>query len=431
MKTEMKVLLYLKKAGQNKCGFCPVMGKITVQGQTKTIAQFSCKIEVNPNLWNSTAQRCIGKSKEAASINREIESLLLLIRSHFEEIEGRSQTVSANDVKNAFQGISTQQESLLKVFHEHNDEFAQRIGIDRMDGTLNNYRYTCRLVSLFIKYKYKVSDVPLKALDLLFIESFDTYLRVQEKQMISSVLGNIIRLKTIVIRAFNQGLLPSNPFAEFRPEIPKSKPRYLNSDEFSRIMNVKFSNAKLNFARDMFLFAAFTGLSYCDVCRLTESELKRDSDGNLWIETSRQKTGIPENVMLMESAIRLIEKYKGTGENGKMFSMITNSEINALLKKVAAQCGINRPLTYHQSRHTFASLICLQNGVPIESVSKALGHKNIQTTQQYAMVTHEKIDKDVNRLNERIADKYTLQGIEAPPSTILRGKRELKINKTI
>ena len=190
----MKVLLYLKKAGQKKNGACPIMGKIAVNGQSKTVAQFSCKIDVNPNLWNATSQRCTGKSKEAVSINREIESLLLLVRSHFDELNGASQTVSASEVKNAFQGISTQSETLLKSFREHIDEFSQRVGIDRVDGSGDNFRYTYRLVALFIKHKYKVSDVPLKSLNQTFIEAFDTYLRVQHRHMTSTVLGNVVRL---------------------------------------------------------------------------------------------------------------------------------------------------------------------------------------------------------------------------------------------
>ena len=139
MKTEMKVLLYLKKADQNTQGLCPVMGRITVNGETKTIAQFGSKIRVNPNLWNPTSQRCTGKSNEAVSTNRTIESLLLLIRNRFEELKSVTDAVSAADVKNSFQGISAQQATLLKVFREHNDEFALRVGVNRTCGSHNNY----------------------------------------------------------------------------------------------------------------------------------------------------------------------------------------------------------------------------------------------------------------------------------------------------
>lgn len=198
-------------------------------------------------------------------------------------------------------------------------------------------------------------------------------------------------------------------------------------------MNTTFDTPNRNFTRDMFVFSAMTGFCYCDMCKLTESDVRKDNDGNLWIETHRQKTGTPENVMLLDIAIKIMEKYKGLAEGGKLFPMLHNTSINPHLKKMAKQCGIERNLTFHMARHTFGSQVCLSQGVPIETVSQAMGHKNISTTQRYAKVTNEKIDRDVTALHLNIAEKYALKGIDAPPSTILKdmSKRKVRPSKKL
>lgn len=420
MKTEMKVLLYLKKNEQDMNGLCPLMGKITIKGKENSVAQFGCKIKVNPNIWNATSQRCTGKSNIAITTNKEIESLLLLLRSRFNELDDYNEVVSALDVKNALQGIAAAQTTLLKLFEEHNEEFALRIGVNRTANTYYEYLNTYRILAEFINFKYKVSDVPIKSLDISFVESFDLWMRVEKKYMPNTFSGHIIRLKKIVRMAIYKGIITIHPFADFKPQKGDKKQLYLTEDELSRFMNATFDTPNRNFTRDMFLFSVFTGFCYCDICNLTESNIKKDSNGNLWIETTRQKTGTPENVLLLDVAVQLIEKYRGTASNGKLFPMLLNTSINPHLKIMAKQCGINRRLTFHMARHTFASQICLSGGVPIETVSKAMGHKNISTTQRYAKVTNEKIDRDVTALRNNITGKYSLEGINEPSSTILK-----------
>lgn len=170
----------------------------------------------------------------------------------------------------------------------------------------------------------------------------------------------------------------------------------------------------------MFLFSVFTGICYCDMRNLTEKNVVQDYEGNLWIETRRQKTGTPENVRLLDIAVKIMEKYRGMAPDGKLFPMLTKESMNIHLKKMAVQCGIDRNLSFHMARHSFASQVCLSLGVPIETVSKAMGHRNISTTQRYAKVTNEKVDHDVTALSHNITGKYTLSGIELPPSTILK-----------
>jgi integrase len=420
MKTEMKVLLYLKRNEQNEDGLCPLMGKITLRGKQNSSAQFGCKIKVNPGIWNSTSQRCTGKSRIAIKTNKEIESLLLLLRQRFNELYDMGESFSALDVKNAFQGIASAQATILKIFEEHNDEFALRVGVNRSESSHYHYWNTCRKLSEFIRFKYKVSDIPVKSLDFMFIESFDSYLRVERKYKPVTILGHIKLLKSIIRIAIYRDILSTDPFAGFTPQIPEKKQLYLTEEELSKLMNTTFDTPNRNFTRDMFLFSVFTGICYCDMRNLTESNLVKDNEGRLWIEARRKKTGTPENVLLLDIPIKLIEKYKGMAPDGKLFPMLTKESLNRHLKKIAVQCGMTRNLSFHAARHTFGSQICLSQGVPIETVSKAMGHKNISTTQRYAKVTHEKIDRDVTVLHANISNKYSLQGIDTPPSTILK-----------
>lgn len=428
MKTEMKVLLYLKRNEQNSDGLCPLMGKITVKGKTNSTAQFGCKIKVDPAIWNATSQRCTGKSRIAVRTNKEIEALLLLLLARFNELNDLSEIVSAQEVKNTFQGIAAAQATLLKLFQEHNDQYALRVGVNRAANSYYQYQNTYRLLSVFIQTKYKVSDVSVKSLDMLFIENFNTFLKINQQQKVNTIIGHIRRLKSVVYTAVYRGIINVHPFKDFSPGKAERKQMYLSREELDKLMNTTFDTPNRNFTRDMFVFSVFTGICYCDMRTLTEEHVTKDSSDNLWIETFRQKTGTPENVMLLDIAVNIIEKYRGLANDGKLFPMLTKESMNTHLKIMAKQCGITRNLHFHIARHTFGSQICIAQGVPIETVSRAMGHKNISTTQRYAKVTHEKIDKDVSLLSEDITGKFTLNGIDAPPSKILKHRRKEVVN---
>ncbi len=429
MKTEFKVLLYLKRNGQGKDGLCPLMGKIMLKGITNSVAQFGCKIKVDPKLWNATSQRCTGKSRVATSTNREIDRLMLLIQRRYNELLETSDDITAIQIRDAFQGIAEKQVTLLGLFREHNEEYTQRIGVNRSVSTVYQYKHTYRFVADFLEKKYKVSDIPFKALDEHFMEAFELYLSIDLNFQPGTSIGHVQRLKHIAQIAVNRCIVPFSPFKDFSPVKPKQKQMYLTREELDRLMNTTFDTPNRNFTRDMFLFSVFTGICYCDMRNLTEKNVTRDSDGNLWIETRRQKTGTPENVRLLDIAVRIIEKYRGMDSGGKLFPMLTKESMNIHLKKMAVQCDITRNLSFHMARHSFASQICLSQGVPIETVSKAMGHKNISTTQRYAKVTNEKVDMDVTDLSRKIIGKYELAGINSAPSTVFKDMSCRKIRR--
>lgn len=426
MKTEIKVLLYLKRNGQGKDGLCPLMGRIMVKGAVNSVTQFGCKIKVDPKLWNATSQRCTGKSRMAVTTNREIDRMLLLLQRRYNELAEISDDITAAQIRDAFQGMAEKQVTLMGLFRENNEEYALRVGVNRAPNTLYLYKNTYRLVEGFLKERYKVSDIPFKALDESFIEAFELYLRIDRKFQTGTSIGHVQRLKHIAQIAVNRVVVPFSPFKDFSPMKPGQKQMYLTREELDKLMGTTFDTPNRNFTRDMFLFSVFTGICYCDMRNLTEKNVVRDYEGNLWIETRRQKTGTPENVRLLDIAVKIMEKYRGMAPEGKLFPMLTKESMNIHLKKMAVQCGIDRNLSFHMARHSFASQICLSQGVPIETVSKAMGHRNISTTQRYAKVTNEKVDRDVTALSHEITGKYTLSGIDLPSSTILKdmGLRE-------
>ena len=408
MKTEIKVLLYLKRNGQGKDGLCPLMGRIMVKGAVNSVTQFGCKIKVDPKLWNATSQRCTGKSRMAVTTNREIDRMLLLLQRRYNELAEISDDITAAQIRDAFQGMAEKQVTLMGLFRENNEEYALRVGVNRAPNTLYLYKNTYRLVEGFLKERYKVSDIPFKALDESFIEAFELYLRIDRKFQTGTSIGHVQRLKHIAQIAVNRAVVPFSPFKDFSPMKPGQKQMYLTREELDKLMGTTFDTPNRNFTRDMFLFSVFTGICYCDMRNLTEKNVVRDYEGNLWIETRRQKTGTPENVRLLDIAVKIMEKYRGMAPEGKLFPMLTKESMNIHLKKMAVQCGIDRNLSFHMARHTYATEICLSNGVPIETISRMMGHSNIRTTQIYAEITNQKVRKDFGILSEKTRDRYSL-----------------------
>ena len=353
-------------------------GQDSRQGKEYSIAQFSCKFKVDVRLWNSTTQRCTGKSRMAVMANREIERTLLLLRQRFNELKDIKEIVSAEGVKNAYQGQAESQDTIMKLFAEHNEEYALRVGVNRAVDTYYQYMNTYRHLAVFLKDKYRLSDMPVK--------------RFKPR----TIVGHINRLKCVMMLAVFRGVIPFSPFKGYRPQKPEFKQMYLTEEELAKFANMTYDTPNRNFTRDMFLFSCRTGICYCDMRALTEKNLVKAEDGSLWIHTERLKTGTPECVRLMEIPLAILEKYKGMDADRKLLPMLTKERMNRRLKKMSVMCGINRPISFHQARHTFGSIICLSQGIPIETVSKIMGHKHIKTTQRYAKVTQDKIDRDVD-----------------------------------
>lgn len=277
----------------------------------------------------------------------------------------------------------------------------QLVGISRTIATYRKYEVTRRHLADFIHDKYNLSDIPIREITPMFITDFELYLRTACKCGYNTAAKFLLFLKSIIIVARNNGILTKDPFANYKIQMKKVDRGYLTEDEIKIILKKKMVSERLEHVRDLFIFSCFTGLAYSDVANLREENIRKSFDGKLWIMTKRQKTNTDVNVPLLDIPKMILKKYKGKLPNGKILPVISNQKLNAYLKEIADICGIKKNLTFHLARHTFATTTTLAKGVPIETVSKMLGHTNIETTQIYARITNSKIGNDMQGLDKK------------------------------
>ena len=408
MSNELKVSFYLKREKSKEQipdAVYPIVGKIIIGN---TIAQFGSKLKIEERLWNVKSGRAIGKSRVAVELNREINKINLSIHAHYKDILKRTGKVTAIEVKNAFQGIAVSQKTILVLFGEMMEDFKGRIGIDRAQSTYKQYEVLYKQLKQFLREEYHVEDIPLTELDLPFIEALNLFFRVKRKMNPRTVKARISILNKMIRLALHRRIITRPPFDGFELEKTELKNKSLTNDELDLLMKTPLKSGTQRFIRDMFLFSTFTGLAYADLHKLSWKDIITEDDGSLWISANRQKSQTEFNVKLLNIPIQIMEYYKGLATDGKVFPHMSLGQVNVGLKRIAKNCGINRVLSYHVARYTFASQICLSQGVPIESVSRMLGHKHIQTTQRYARLNNEKIGNDMQQLSARLATKFNV-----------------------
>ena len=396
MKQEkMKVLLYLKKSGLDKSGKAPIMGRITLG---RSIAQFSCKLSCNPNLWNPRESRMDGKSREAVEINSRLESLLLSVQSAYQALLSKGYPFDATDVKELFQGSVQTRCMLIERLDIFIREKKEHVGIDIKRETISNYHTTRNNLRTFIEDKYKVEDLSFSQLTENFIYDFrDYYLNKLGFQQ-SSFYAVASQIKTICKLAYREGLADTLLFANVKiARGDKKLPKALDRRALDKLMNTHFGELEeeMETARDLFVFACHTGAAYCDLMGLSKTHLVRDDEENLWMKFNRKKTGVLCRIKLLPEAVRLIEKMH-SDEREALLPFIKYPTYQSCLKALRLRAGISFPFTSHTARHTFATLITLEQGVPIETVSKMLGHTNVSMTERYAKVTPQKLFEEFN-----------------------------------
>lgn len=404
MKDEkFKVLLYLKKSSPDKSGKTPIMGRITV-GQS--MAQFSCKLSCTPSLWNPRESRLNGKSKEAVATNGKLDKLLLSINGAYNTLIERKQPFDAEAVKNQFQGGIATRMTLLKLFDVHLERVKQRIGVDRSPRSLPTHVYTRRAVAGFIQKKFNVSDLAFGQLNEQFIRDFQDYVLLDRGLSNDTLRHYLAILKRVCKIAFKEGHSEKHYFAYYKlPKQKESTPKSLSREDFEKIRDLYIPERRRThvITRDMFLFSCYTGTAYIDTVTITKDNLSTDDDGALWLKYNRGKNAQLARIKLLPEAIVLIEKYRDE-DRDTLFPMVHNGTIKRNMQGIRVLAGIKGDLSYHMSRHSFASLITLEKGVPIETVSKMLGHSDIKTTQIYARVTPKKLFEDMDKYIESTQD---------------------------
>ena len=403
------LLFYINTGKVKKSGKCPIMGRISVDGENTA---FTTGMEIFPSEWNAGSGFSTGKSKENIATNRQIENYKAEIGKHYKNMLETKGFVTAECLKNALRGIGTSQNTVMQEFSLFLDEKKKSAGIRISENTYIQYCKGFKHLKDFLKVKLNVDDIPFGKVDIAFIEDYAYYLKVDLRMKPASVHSFLAPLRTTVKRALGRGLLRQDPFFDYTQEKIIHTRRYLTSDELERLMKTGFQKASMNFHRDMFLFSTFTGLSYSDLRNLQYQHIQRQEDGSRWwIVLNRKKTGTASYIPLLDIPLNIIDKYRETkfsGKDGYVFKIQTNANLNLQLKKIAKAANLDKSLSYHVARHSFATSVCLTNGVPIESLSQMMGHCSIKTTQIYAKVTRTKLNEDMTGLERRIEGKYTL-----------------------
>ena len=378
MRSTFKVLFYVN-GSKEKNGIVPIMGRVTING---SVAQFSCKQSIHKDLWDVKGNRAKGKSKESRDINLALDNIKAQIIKHYQRISDREAFVTAEMVRNAYQGIGTEYETLLRAFDKENEAFAKRVGKDRSLSTYQKYLTVRKYLAEFIKVHYKRTDIAMNELTEDFIRDYCLYLRNEVGLAQSSVWIYSIPLKHIVTTAHYNGKIARNPFAQYKVDPGHKERGFLTEDELQAFTTIELNNPDLELARDLFVFGCWTGISFIDIKNLTTENITI-LGGSPWIVSKRQKTGVPFQIKLMDIPMQIIKRYEPYRISNTLFNIGSHDTINKRIKEVAKMCGIEKRTSFHLSRHTFA-VLALNYGMPIESVSKILGHTNITTTQIYA-----------------------------------------------
>ncbi|WP_300700747.1 site-specific integrase [uncultured Alistipes sp.] len=395
------VLFYINRTKIRKDGLCQLLCKVSIDAAS---AQIGTKVSVDPALWNPTMGRADGKSRNASEVNHAIGRLTEIIRGHYDRIRRDLGFVTAEAVKNAVKGIGQKPTTLLVLFREHNEEFGKRVGIDRTKETLASYANSYNHLAAFVRKEYGTEDVALRGLDATFYDAFDLFLRTDCGLGLKAVHEHLYRLKKMTRRAVGQGTLRCDPYRDLHPELPKRTSRHLKSEDLERLLAEQVADPELQRARDWFIFSTFTGLAYADLRRLSARHIERAEDGSQRIRIRRQKTGTESVVPLLELPRRILEKYRAERTDERMLPVCSYSKLQRLICRLGAFYGIEH-LTFHMARHNFGTHITLSLGVPIETVSRMMGHKRIVTTQIYAHVTDTKVEEDMRRLKNSMREQ--------------------------
>lgn len=400
MKSTFSVIFYLRRDRKKSDGTCPVMCRITIDGVD---TRFNTKLHVQISKWNVKANKASGSNAESRNLNARLDDIKASLHRIYHDCQ-RFDIVTPEKIKGEFLGLDESGETILRLFDKHNQDVRSLIGISKSAATLQKYKVTRKHVANFIKKKYRVSDMAVKSINDMFIRDFEVYLLSHER-VSHNTMGKFMQLfKRILILARNNGLISHDPFVNYKIQFKKIDRDYLTEQELNRLIKKKFHTKRLEQVRDIFLFSCFTGLAYIDVKGLTKNHIRISFDGNTWIMTKRQKSKVNVNVPLMEIPRKILEKYEGELLDDKVLPVLSNQKMNAYLKEIGDLSGINKNLTFHLARHTFATTVTLSKGIPIETVSKMLGHTNIQTTQIYARITNDKISRDMQGLSEKFTE---------------------------
>jgi len=402
MQAKVSILFYAKRAKATTGGLIPIYLRVTVDGQR---IEISTKRYVDGGKWSVEQGRMKGSSGDAHSINTYLDILKGKVYDYQRELVHDGKPVNAENLRNKLLGTEAKSRMLVAIFQDHNSKIEALLNDEFAPGTLERYKTSLKHTIDFLQWKYSVSDIDIKKIDHAFVTEYEFYLRSVRKCNNNTAVKYIKNFGKIIRICIANGWLDKNPFVNYKAKVKEVERAYLVQEEIQAIADKEFATERLNQVKDIFLFSCFTGLAYIDVKQLTRSNIGLGIDGGKWIFTNRQKTDTRSNIPLLPMAEEILNKYKQHPQclnEGKLLPVLSNQKTNSYLKEIADVCEINKELTFHIARHTFATTVTLTNGVPIESVSKMLGHKNLRTTQHYAKILDKKVSDDMKVLRTKL-----------------------------
>jgi site-specific recombinase XerD len=398
MKT-FNVMFYLKADKANEMGKAPIYCRLTIDGNRIT---FSTREWILPERWKLTNRLTNTKSKEEIDIRNELKRVESTLREAKRVLLERQVEISPDAILSQFRGEESNSKTLLELCDYFLKTLKAKVKAGlKSDGTLERYETIKRLLEEFMLSQYKKKDFQLKKLNFEFIEKFDLYMREIRKCGNNTTVKYVRNIRSAINMGIKHDWLTVDPFRHYEGQLEEVKTVYLNDEELAAIETKTFSTERLNVVKHQFLFSCYTSYAPCDVARLMREDVVNHVDGEKWIFIDRQKTHIKSDVLLLPPALEIIEKYRNHPEcitTGKLFPSRSNQKLNEYLKEIATLCGINKNLHFYVSRHTFGTTVTLAKGVPIETVSKMMGHKRLTTTQHYAKILNLKVSADMKKL---------------------------------
>jgi site-specific recombinase XerD len=399
------VLFYLKSRGGENKGTRDVYLRITVNRRIQEISlQRKCPVED----WNQAAGRMIGRQEKARALNAYLDTVEAKVHEARHQLLQLGRPITAALIRDIIRGKDPRSEEkhmLLETFSKHNKEVQELVGKGYAPGTLTRFKTAWKHTHAYIRDTYQVEDIDVRNLDYAFVDGFKHWLRTVKNCNHNTTMKFIACCKKIVRRCIRYGWIQLDPFNGFSMGLHEVHREVLTKEELQTLAAKEFPVARVAQVRDIFLFSCYTGLAYIDIRQLTRASIAIGVDGGKWIFTQRQKTDVPSRIPLLPQALNILARYEhhpASERRGLALPVLSNQKMNAYLKEIADLCGIQKHLTFHIARHTFATTVTLSNGVPIETVSKILGHTNLKTTQHYAKILDVKVSQDMQALRRKL-----------------------------
>jgi site-specific recombinase XerD len=406
MKATISSLFYLKRAKANTKGLVPIFHRVTVNG--KRIKDNSTGKYIEPEKW-SEGSKMKGTSEEARIINSHLDELKNEVLDAERHFYLKKEKIEYENMKNRLLGLDERIRTIVPIFQEHNQRIKALIPTEEYSkGTWDRYETSLSHTIEFMEWKYNVSDMDVNKIDHAFIMDYDFYLRTERKCNNNTTVKYLKNFQKIINICLDNKWMADNPFTQCKHKINEVDIEFLTESEIQTIYLKRFVSERLSEVRDIFIFCCFTGLAYIDVKQLKENHTGIGIDGQKWIFKKRQKTETSSHIPILPIAQEILDKYINHPiciNSGTLLPVKSNQKMNSYLKEIADVCGIDKNLTFHVARYTFATSVTLTNGIPIESVSKMLGHKSIRMTQHYAKVTDRKVSDDMAILKQKLSSQ--------------------------